>query len=65
MLMVVVACSCSSRRIQHILVAQFQPVSKGGFDSEENLCLACELCNQYKWTQTEGIDPQTQTAVSS
>ena len=24
------------------------PVSKGGLDTEDNLCLACELCNQYK-----------------
>lgn len=42
-------------QIDHI-----KPLAKGGADSEENLCLACELCNQYKWTQTEGIDPQTE-----
>jgi 5-methylcytosine-specific restriction endonuclease McrA len=24
------------------------PVVKGGADTEDNLCLACELCNQYK-----------------
>lgn len=30
-------------QIDHI-----QPVAKGGADSEDNLCLACELCNQYK-----------------
>lgn len=35
------------------------PIAKGGSDEEENLCLACELCNQYKWTQTHGIDPLT------
>ncbi|MEB3230551.1 MAG: HNH endonuclease [Leptolyngbyaceae bacterium] len=45
-------------QIDHI-----QPVAKGGSDSEDNLCLACELCNQYKWTQMEGLDPQTQTSV--
>jgi HNH endonuclease len=39
-------------QIDHI-----QPVAKGGADSEDNLCLACELCNQYKWTQTEACDP--------
>lgn len=41
-------------QIDHI-----QPVAKGGTDLEENLCLACELCNQYKWTQTDSIDPET------
>ena len=41
-------------QIDHI-----QPVAKGGDDTENNLCLACELCNQYKWTQTEDLDPQS------
>ena len=41
-------------QIDHII-----PVVKGGTDSEDHLCLACELCNQYKWTKTEGVDPQT------
>jgi hypothetical protein len=36
------------------------PVSKGGSNDDMNLCLACELCNQYKWNQTEAIDPETQ-----
>src|SRR5688572_25702721 len=34
------------------------PVAKGGADTEDNLCLACELCNQYKWAKTHGVDPQ-------
>lgn len=46
-------------QIDHI-----QPVVKGGADLENNLCLACELCNQYKWTQTEGLDPQTGQPVA-
>jgi hypothetical protein len=45
-------------QIDHI-----KPTVQGGSDSEDNLCLACELCNQYKWTQTEGIDPQTGETV--
>lgn len=35
------------------------PVSKGGTDLEDNLCLACELCNQYKWAKTHEIDPES------
>lgn len=35
------------------------PIAKGGLDDEENLCLACELCNQHKWTKTRGVDPVT------
>ena len=45
-------------QIDHI-----QPVAKGGATSEENLCLACELCNQYKWTQIEGVDLETGKTV--
>ncbi|MCC5618555.1 HNH endonuclease [Nostoc sp. CHAB 5836] len=46
-------------QIDHI-----QPLAKGGVDTEDNLCLACELCNQYKWTQTEGLDSQSGKTVS-
>lgn len=31
----------------------------GGTDNEENLWLACRLCNGYKGVQTEAIDPKT------
>ncbi len=41
-------------QIDHI-----QPVAKGGSDDIENLCLACKLCNQHKWTKTHGIDLDT------
>jgi hypothetical protein len=40
-------------------IDHMQPVARGGDDTEENLCLACELCNQYKWVKTHGLDPQT------
>jgi hypothetical protein len=46
-------------QIDHI-----QPLTKGGANTEDNLCLACELCNQYKWTQTEAIDPESEQLVS-
>ena len=47
---------------QDFVFAMFQidhiwPVSLGGMHEEENLCLACEMCNQYKWARVEGIDP--------
>lgn len=35
------------------------PKAKGGSDEVDNLCLACELCNQYKWTKTTGTDPES------
>ncbi len=40
--------------IEHIL-----PTAKGGTDNEENLWLACRLCNGYKATQTEAFDVET------
>jgi hypothetical protein len=40
-------------------VDHIYPSVKGGEDSEDNLCLSCELCNQYKWTKTEELDPQS------
>lgn len=40
-------------------VDHWLPVSRGGKDSESNLCLACELCNQHKWAKTSAVDPQT------
>jgi hypothetical protein len=40
-------------------VDHIYPLAKGGEDSEENFCLSCELCNQYKWTKTEELDPQS------
>jgi reverse gyrase len=46
-------------QIDHI-----KPIVLGGEDHEENLCLACELCNQYKWTQIEANDPQTGQTVA-
>jgi hypothetical protein len=45
-------------QIDHVL-----PLAKGGSNAEDNLCLACELCNQYKWTKTEASDPQTGETV--
>lgn len=53
---------------QHYVMGRLQvdhihPVAKGGVDEVGNLCLACELCNQYKWTRTHGLDPLTRSEV--
>ena len=42
--------------IDHII-----PEAKGGTADDENLILACPTCNSYKYTHTEGLDPQTKS----
>jgi hypothetical protein len=37
--------------IEHII-----PTARGGKDDEDNLWLACRLCNGYKSTQIDGFD---------
>jgi hypothetical protein len=48
----------------HLQIDHIIPVVKGGLTTEDNLCLACELCNQYKWTRTDGTDPQSEKRMS-
>ena len=45
--------------VEHII-----PVARGGSDDEDNLWLACSLCNNYKGTQTEEVDPLTGATVT-
>jgi len=45
--------------LEHII-----PAAKGGSDDENNLWLACSLCNNYKGVQTEEVDPITGATVS-
>jgi len=40
--------------IDHII-----PQARGGTDDEENLWLACRMCNGFKGAQTHGRDPIT------
>ncbi len=40
--------------IEHII-----PKAAGGTDEEENLWLACRLCNSYESIQTQAEDPVT------
>lgn len=44
--------------IEHII-----PEAVGGPSTEDNLWLACSVCNNYKGVQTQAIDPVTQTTV--
>jgi len=46
-------------QIDHII-----PLARGGSDEAYNLCLACEFCNQYKWTKIDEIDPHSKQRVS-
>lgn len=43
-------------QIEHIL-----PKASGGTDDEENLWLACGVCNSFKHAKTHAIDPETNT----
>jgi len=45
--------------IDHII-----PLALNGSDDEDNLCLACRLCNSYKGTQTHAIDAETKQLVA-
>lgn len=45
--------------VEHII-----PKAAGGPSTEENLWLACPLCNGYKGTQTHGTDPESGEQVS-
>ncbi|HXU37842.1 MAG TPA: HNH endonuclease [Blastocatellia bacterium] len=44
--------------IEHII-----PRVLGGSDEEANLWLSCGLCNRYKGSQTQGIDPANTSTV--
>jgi hypothetical protein len=53
---------------QHLVMARLEiehivPLAKGGSNEEDNLWLACPLCNRYKGDKTEAIDPETGQAT--
>jgi len=45
--------------IEHII-----PKAIGGSDEEENLWLACSLCNNYKGTQADAFDRSRKSTLS-
>ena len=44
--------------VEHII-----PEAAGGASTEDNLWLACSVCNNYKGTQTHAFDPLTQLEI--
>lgn len=44
-------------------VDHIMPLTAGGTDAFDNLCLCCFWCNNFKKSQTHGADPRTQTRV--
>lgn len=53
---------------QHLVMARLQmehivPLSKGGSNDESNLWLACPLCNAFKASKIDALDPSTSTVV--
>lgn len=54
---------------QHLVMARLeiehiQPLARGGTDEEDNLWLACPICNSHKSDKVEALDPQTGEIVS-
>ncbi len=48
---------------QPLTVEHIIPVSRGGTSAEENLWFSCRRCNEYKGSQIEGKDPETNKNV--
>lgn len=44
--------------VEHLI-----PLAKGGTDDEENLWLACPICNGHKSDKVDAVDPETGATV--
>lgn len=44
-------------------IEHLTPSALGGTNDQENLWLACRLCNTFKSDQMEGVDPETGRCV--
>lgn len=42
-----------------MVIDHIRPEAAGGLTCEDNLCLACHACNEFKGAQTHARDPQT------
>lgn len=54
---------------QHLVMARLEiehiiPVAQGGTDQEDNLWLACPICNRFKGDKTIAVDPETGKTVT-
>jgi HNH endonuclease len=49
--------------IDSLIIEHIQPVSHSGKTISENLALACQTCNNYKYTKTKAPDPITDQVV--
>jgi hypothetical protein len=49
--------------MQSFSLEHIQPVQTGGSDDLANLALACQGCNNHKYTRTQGRDPATGETV--
>lgn len=47
----------------HYAVEHIIPTSKGGMNMVENLALACQGCNNIKFTKIDAADPESGTIV--
>ncbi|XHX80086.1 MAG: HNH endonuclease [Stenomitos frigidus ULC029] len=50
-------CSQAKFAIESLVIEHIIPTSRDGETSADNLALACQGCNNYKYNKTEGIDP--------
>ncbi len=52
-------CHTSQKIVIEMEVDHVVPVSAGGLTTEDNLCLACASCNNYKGAAQSAYDPET------
>ena len=57
-------CQTSQRIIGPLLeIDHIIPEAQGGTSAEDNLCLACPMCNSHKADRIEAIDPDSPASV--